>query len=621
MNLLLQLAARLRPGRVGRRGTGLALALGTALAAQASAGPGLPPLAAPAQVARTAAAGTFGTATAYSTGTTPAGTYPAAVAVADFNLDGFLDVVTANLSDNTVTVLLNTGTGTYPSPGVTYATGDSPLAVATGDFNKDGYPDIVTANANSRQVTSGTTLPNAGTITVLLNSGSGTFVTSGTYGTGASSLTTSSATTPVSTASPAGVAVGLLNTDTYPDIVVTNADGGTVGVFLNTGTGTFPSAATLYTVGSYPIGVALGDFNLDGRPDIVTANSLGNTISVLLNTGTGTFGTQVAYAVGSEPSAVAVGLLNADTYPDIVVANTSGNTVSVVLNTGTGTFPSSSTAYAVGSSPGAVVVADLDVDGDVDIAAANGNGNTLSVLLNAGTGTFGTQTAYATGSAPTGIATGLLSADTAPDLVTTNGLDNTISVLLGTATTLPVQLTAFTAVKKAADGLLSWTTASEANSAYFEVQASPDGSTWQVLGQVAAAGSSSTVRTYSFLDQAIARYGVPLVYYRLRQVDQDGTSAFSPVRTLAPDALAWAISAYPNPSAGELSVQLTTGETGPVKVSVYDVRGTVLLQSELAGSLGTQLLELPGASALAAGTYLLRVQQGAHTSTVRFSRE
>ena len=189
-----------------------------------------------------------------------------------------------------------------------------------------------------------------------------------------------------------------------------------------------------------------------------------------------------------------------------------------------------------------------------------------------------------------------------------------------TANPLPVQLTAFAATRKGEDGLLSWTTASEVNSAYFEVQASADGSKWQVLGQVKAAGTSTTPRDYSLLDKVLARYGAPLVYYRLNQVDQNGTSAFSPVRTLAPDALAWGISAYPNPFATELAATLTTAEAGPATVRLYDVMGRLVFSQQLTATVGSQMLDLRPATSLATGEYVLRVQQGTHTSTLRITK-
>src|SRR6185503_6926724 len=66
---------------------------------------------------------------------------------------------------------------------------------------------------------------------------------------------------------PSSVAVGDLNGDSKPDIVVTNAAGGNVSVLLNNGNGTFQSAVN-YGAGSGAYSVAVGDFNADGKNDL-----------------------------------------------------------------------------------------------------------------------------------------------------------------------------------------------------------------------------------------------------------------------------------------------------------------------------------------------------------------
>lgn len=185
---------------------------------------------------------------------------------------------------------------------------------------------------------------------------------------------------------------------------------------------------------------------------------------------------------------------------------------------------------------------------------------------------------------------------------------------------LPVTLVAFTATKKAADGLLSWHTASELNSAYFELQASPNGTTWQRLTKVAAAGNSAVAHDYSYLDKGLARYGAPVVYYRLRQVDLDGKEYYSPIVTLSPDAAEWNITAYPNPYEIDLTAQLTTSEAGPVTVVMLDATGRTILRREISGVPGSQVIALDDAHTMATGTYTLLVRQNAHTGTLRVVR-
>jgi hypothetical protein len=185
---------------------------------------------------------------------------------------------------------------------------------------------------------------------------------------------------------------------------------------------------------------------------------------------------------------------------------------------------------------------------------------------------------------------------------------------------LPVVLTAFQAVYQGAEGLLSWQTASEQRSAYFEVQASTDGQTWQALAQLAAAGASTSARAYQYLDRTLARYDTPLVYYRLRQVDQDATTHYSPVVSLGAAPLAWSVTAYPNPFSTDLKAELLSDEAGPITACLLDGLGRVVLQRKLSGTLGRQLLDLDAARTLPPGSYRLHVRQNSHSATMHLVR-
>jgi hypothetical protein len=212
------------------------------------------------------------------------------------------------------------------------------------------------------------------------------------------------------------------------------------------------------------------------------------------------------------------------------------------------------------------------------------------------------------------LAEGQLLSGTVPPGITALGVGSA-------AVPLPVELLTFTATLQGADGLLSWRTASERNSAYFEVQQSNDGRTWpQVLGQVPAAGTSTAPRDYTFTDVKIRRYGVPVVYYRLRQVDRDGKASYSPVAALhlAP-ITTLVVEVWPNPGTlgTNSQVRITAPEAGPIDVTVYDVAGRLLFQQAVAP--GTDL-PLPSAG-WATGAYLVRARQGSRTVTRQLVRE
>ena len=126
-------------------------------------------------------------------------------------------------------------------------------------------------------------------------------------------------------------------------------------------------------------------------------------------------------------------------------------------------------------------------------------------------------------------------------------LTGTTSNWVGSTAPLPVTLVRFAANRQGADGLLTWTTASELRNAYFEVESSLDGSTFRSLSRVAGHGTSSQAHYYQYADVSLTRYAAPVVYYRLRQADTDGTSTYSPVQALSVPAGALLVEAFPTP--------------------------------------------------------------------------
>jgi hypothetical protein len=186
-------------------------------------------------------------------------TYPSSVGIADLNGDGKSDLAVANWSSNSITVLLGDGAGGFATP-AEFPAGTHPSSVAIQDLNGDGKPDAVVTNSG---------LPGdpAGSVSVLLGNGDGTFQEKNDFPTGRE---------------PSSVAIGDLNGDSKPDLAIANRGSNTVSLLSGNGDGTFANKIDFGT-GNYPQSIAIGDLNGDGRPDLTVANSLANTVSVLLH--------------------------------------------------------------------------------------------------------------------------------------------------------------------------------------------------------------------------------------------------------------------------------------------------------------------------------------------------
>ncbi|MBS1634283.1 MAG: T9SS type A sorting domain-containing protein [Bacteroidetes bacterium] len=138
---------------------------------------------------------------------------------------------------------------------------------------------------------------------------------------------------------------------------------------------------------------------------------------------------------------------------------------------------------------------------------------------------------------------------------------------------LPVELVNFGAVKAAEGVLLNWTTASEKDNDFFDVEKSQDGSTFTFLQRVKGIGSHGG--SYTIAD---TRPFEGINYYRLRQVDFDGQNHYSPIVSV--DETPVMIEAglvYPNPATGQVFCDVFVPLHDVAQIEITDYTGRVLL--------------------------------------------
>jgi len=352
----------------------------------------------------------------FPTANYPTGIGPAGIASADFNNDGVPDLVTANQTANTASILLGNGDGTFQT-NVDYPVSNLPVAVGTGDFNNDGNMDIAVVNSCGADPTCKS---GVGTVSILLGKGDGTFGTKTDFPTGNF---------------PTSIAVADYNDDGDLDLAVTNNKANTVSILLGNGDGTFKTQVPYFTAAG-PISVATADFNGDGFTDLAVADNTANTVSILLGNGDGTFQGHVEYLTGNGPTAVAIADFNLDGFLDLAVTNSTDNTVSILFGNGTGTF-GLQTAYPTDTDPVAIIVGDVNVDGLPDIATANKTANDVSILLNAGEGIFTPPLSVPVEFSPEAIVTADFANTGLPDSATANFGSNNVTVLLDITSSTP----------------------------------------------------------------------------------------------------------------------------------------------------------------------------------------
>jgi hypothetical protein len=245
---------------------------------------------------------------------------------------------------------------------------------------------------------------------------------------------------------PKWISVSDVNRDGHPDIVVANADSGTVSVLLGNGEGKFHAAAgSPFPAGHLPNDIGIADMNGDGNPDLVIADHQSPYITILLGDGKGTFrsspGSPVDVHSTPHPHGVVVADFNEDGHPDIVTDSWGTNQIELLLGDGKGGLHTPGRYFATGHRPyERLRSADFNRDGFPDIVTTDLDDGTVTVLLGDGKGGFrkAAGSPFPAGAKPWQVAIDDVNGDGKPDLLIIpyerdipDASQNAVTVLLG----------------------------------------------------------------------------------------------------------------------------------------------------------------------------------------------
>lgn len=180
-----------------------------------------------------------------------------------------------------------------------------------------------------------------------------------------------------------------------------------------------------------------------------------------------------------------------------------------------------------------------------------------------------------------------------------------LDILCGTATSLPVEYISFDVMRERNDAVLEWVVASEQNNAYYEVERSLDGQLFEPIGQVLGQGTTSDQTTYNWVDYDVNRYATPVIYYKLRQVDTDGSFSYSNTVLLTisnPSGLSMKL--FPNPTDRFAYIDYFVNSPAKSRLEITDMNGRLVEMLPVNDSQGRLFLDVRH---FAEGTYFVKL--------------
>ncbi len=183
-------------------------------------------------------------------------------------------------------------------------------------------------------------------------------------------------------------------------------------------------------------------------------------------------------------------------------------------------------------------------------------------------------------------------------------------------TVFPVELMSFKGEESSNKVLLTWATASEINNDYFAIERSVDNVNFAAIGTVKGAGNSTRLNTYNFIDAEAAALVQPTLYYRLKQVDMDGTFTYSATVVVNMSKGNHTVETIaPNPFDNTLKITFKSNKTVThVQVKITDINGRIVSERTISSPTGMQFINLDNLANLATGMYNVLIVTNGETN-------
>jgi len=185
---------------------------------------------------------------------------------------------------------------------------------------------------------------------------------------------------------------------------------------------------------------------------------------------------------------------------------------------------------------------------------------------------------------------------------------------------VPVELVSFSVEFVESQVKLSWATASELNNLGFEIERKSENEEWRTIGFIDGKGTTTEIQNYYFTDDLIGVNDSKL-YYRLKQVDLDGTFEYSEIVEVEIDIpVEFSLEQnYPNPFNPSTTIRFTILELRFTILKVYDVLGneiaTLVNEEKPAGSYEVEFNQASGIRDPASGIYFYQLRSGSFIQT------